>query len=1344
MTLSTQTPRVVIIGNGTRGPYSVVDADGQVIRLTSTSHLRLTRYDTATTDNDEGTVLILDTDYAMSGTQDSRFFTLDASQDVLSSSERIVAERVQSYIQDLSLTTSGAFNATAVQSRFDKIEEKLQEVKAQLDRKVGIQFADSTAHKALPAPPAVRPTYFYQNADGSIGQSEIPDLDDLNTVLAQVQAGGVFETDRVNIRNYYVDGQTNWTSAIVTAAAAAMSTGKALWFPGDDDEYETDFQNFASSINIILDPGATVKLIDSATMSGDALGVFRLRASNSSIDGGVFDFNRDGQDRAAYNTAGGSAVRSYWGVVALGTSATHIENIRIRTKVINCADFAVGVQYVDGYDIDVEVETSGSGVILKDADGGIVRRARLVDLDNADWEIYPHAFDALNCDGGILNNIDIVNQKGYDTAAGNAKTDYFSGVTISDSTNMSGDNWYVTAKSDLTMAKGVGVSLLGLTKSSFSNITVKRYSSVHFELGALDGCDFTNIFLDGEYMTTSLFAGEAQMGCHVLNQGLYSNLTSRIRRPSINCTFTNMQSVRMLSRGLIVYLGMDCQWIGGKFNGNQYGIDIRSDSTNESFPAPEIQVTSRLKFLGVEARFNEVAGLWNGGSTDLFCENCDFSDNGQAANNTGDALRLSGTLAVATAGYYGNDSSTTVARTRPILSDCTFQDTQSVTSAFGSCDPAAPTIVSVERPELYNFGQTVTVNNGAGASTDLVAQVLDITGDELTLSLPLTNFPLVSSGAHRITTVGTAITVFSSSQAAIIQGRMWIKIGTEYRQVIAIASNGLSGTLAVAFTSNQSAVAFEIVKTEIEQIRSQDYGLYTLSTARDAGLKVVNPNWGAQNKVSNYSLAGPAQIESVINVKDYGAVGDGSTDDTTAITTATAVLLARATYGAAELYFPKGYYKITDEWIFDNSDSSSEVQPIRIRGDGGYTGQGATRILVTPATSKRGLVLISTQQFEIDGIEFISANNNVSVLIDLDADINPKFSGFHTQFKRCSFRPFSGTTPTIRLIRQRNSAQNKWTECWIGGTSQIFQLGDVVDATKGGSGGTGANIFERCQLYCDFEVYDGLNNTFLNATFARSTSTRPVRIYPAAAGFVRNDNMSFINCTQVSATDQNVEAVNFFTQGAGSIGLVVQNCRFDGYVITFDVDGAGSAVFDGNQYNPPSNPSGVIGIRLGSSAKRVRIGAESFEGLTAVNMIPIDDNRTAPRWPLVVDAVLSPDYTFASVTNFETVMTGTFRCEGGLHRITYSAAINVNAAGAGNYQSQFTLGGTVQQKLSRLEAYSNSLSGYLDASAVLNIDGSSSDVTWVLQLKQAAGTASVVEANDSSWSTYVQIEKVTG
>ena len=177
MTLTTAcTPRVVITGNGTLGPYSLVDASSVAIRLVSTGHLKLTRYAASTDDNNDGTLLVLNTDYSVGGTQDARTFTLIGTQAVLTSSQRIVAERVQSYTQDLDLTTGGAFNASSLESRFDKIAEFQQELKARLDRVPALQFSDATANVAFPSPPTSTTQFLARNTAGEIAYATAADL----------------------------------------------------------------------------------------------------------------------------------------------------------------------------------------------------------------------------------------------------------------------------------------------------------------------------------------------------------------------------------------------------------------------------------------------------------------------------------------------------------------------------------------------------------------------------------------------------------------------------------------------------------------------------------------------------------------------------------------------------------------------------------------------------------------------------------------------------------------------------------------------------------------------------------------------------------------------------------------------------------------------------------------------------------------------------------------------------------------------------------------------------------------------------------------------------------------
>lgn len=427
------------------------------------------------------------------------------------------------------------------------------------------------------------------------------------------------------------------------------------------------------------------------------------------------------------------------------------------------------------------------------------------------------------------------------------------------------------------------------------------------------------------------------------------------------------------------------------------------------------------------------------------------------------------------------------------------------------------------------------------------------------------------------------------------------------------------------------------------------------SSETDPVLRVWLDNVGAFNV--DYGLKSHLlPFHGVLNVRDYGAEGDGSTDDTAAFQAVIAAAIALATNGACTIYVPTGAYKLTDELVFAKTDDI--VAPIKMVGDGGYSGDGASRMIWLPTTSKRGLVLISTEQFCAEGIEFISGNSNVSVLIDVDAEENPVFSSIHTRFSRCSMRIFSSTSPTTALIRLRNTVQTSFDDCWMGGTAgssiQKMQLGGPLDGTKAGGGGAGLTTFTRAQLYLDIEVFNTVSTTFQSTVFARASADAPVRIYPAASNFTRQDNTIFIGCSQVSPIDQALSAVNFWTQGTGSEGITALNNRFDGYVVTFDVDGLGYATFSGNTYNPPSNPSGCVGIRLGSTATRVDIGTEHFTALVLAGQTEVTDSRSSPTatWPVTQHTrALRPetDNTYAlgtSAKSYSEIWLGGIRIRG--------------------------------------------------------------------------------------------------
>jgi len=84
-----------------------------------------------------------------------------------------------------------------------------------------------------------------------------------------------------------------------------------------------------------------------------------------------------------------------------------------------------------------------------------------------------------------------------------------------------------------------------------------------------------------------------------------------------------------------------------------------------------------------------------------------------------------------------------------------------------------------------------------------------------------------------------------------------------------------------------------------------------------------------------------AKLRDVVSVKDFGAVGDGTTDDTTALQAAIAYCENATQYGGRALYFPGGRYKIS-------ASLTLSKEFITIYGDGPWESQIYAVGLTTP------------------------------------------------------------------------------------------------------------------------------------------------------------------------------------------------------------------------------------------------------------------------------------------------------------------------------------------------------------------------------------------------------------
>jgi hypothetical protein len=478
-----------------------------------------------------------------------------------------------------------------------------------------------------------------------------------------------------------------------------------------------------------------------------------------------------------------------------------------------------------------------------------------------------------------------------------------------------------------------------------------------------------------------------------------------------------------------------------------------------------------------------------------------------------------------------------------------------------------------------------------------------------------------------------------------------------------------------------------------------------------------------------------------VNVLWFGAAGDSVADDTAAFQACINTMIARTNAGGgfgATITIPNGEYKLTG--TLSLRVAGNIVPGLRFQGEGGYPGKSGTRLRWSPASGPTvGLFLSSAQQCEFNDIEFVCANANVSTLINIDAEVSPTFSTFHPAFNRCGFRTFSGINPSVRMLRIVNTALAEFNKCWFSGNNNSMLLGDNGVGTEG-NGTAGDTLFTQCQIYWNIEVGNVEGLTFLNCVFARVDATTPVKIFPSASGFVRQQRVSFIGCSQVSVTSA-VE-ITFWQQGAGSEGLVALNNRWDGYKTTFLIDGNGYAVLDGNIYNPPAGVIGIIGIVVGANALNVKVGAEDFSALLVGGFIGVDDNRAAPKRPLVIDASLGTDFTFASIGNYEDIITASHQFRGGLYHVRWR--LNIVAGDQADFSGRILINGAIITKLSNLQRIPIGANGTLTGDAIILIDGTTAAVDVKLVCRQNLGAPGTVQASDTSYSSFVQVEQVGG
>jgi hypothetical protein len=247
-------------------------------------------------------------------------------------------------------------------------------------------------------------------------------------------------------------------------------------------------------------------------------------------------------------------------------------------------------------------------------------------------------------------------------------------------------------------------------------------------------------------------------------------------------------------------------------------------------------------------------------------------------------------------------------------------------------------------------------------------------------------------------------------------------------------------------------------------------------------------------KVTSANRTIAEKFSESISVKDFGAIGDGTTNDTTAINNAIAYAVANE---QPTINFPSGEYLVTSTIVIDHNGVCLQGESSRVSGNsvtGGpvnqlygtrikYTGTGAailvSRVSVTPVPpeSTNFIENICIRNMQINctnaatyGLHCIKPVGgifeNLTIVGILDT------SGAVGNARNSCIRLEAGVDNIFRFIDMNGSGDSDVTHYANGLTSTVY-LGEPVTTT----------VFEKCYFHYNYTNYIDSTITFYNCIF---------------------------------------------------------------------------------------------------------------------------------------------------------------------------------------------------------------------------------------------------------------------
>ena len=302
-------------------------------------------------------------------------------------------------------------------------------------------------------------------------------------------------------------------------------------------------------------------------------------------------------------------------------------------------------------------------------------------------------------------------------------------------------------------------------------------------------------------------------------------------------------------------------------------------------------------------------------------------------------------------------------------------------------------------------------------------------------------------------TVAQANPIILNASGRVPTGEIWLTTGYGYKFVVEDSNSVLIGTYDNVPSSAQPPITNDASSISYEQGAPTTAGSFVIgntylissigttnfqligAASNTVGIHFIATGVGSGTGTAQFTRTVQSRLQDSVSVKDFGAVGDGTTDDTLAIQNAINWVAykyqASGAFAGGSVYMPSGIYKITDALQLGYGE---DFHTIYLHGDGpridGSTTKSGTAIVPTfndrPALAINCGIKTTVKNLSIIGknLTWINDNNlgsynGTTGINDLVAAnwVDPTFpasaSSQYAPYCGIAIDAYCGTQPTV-------------------------------------------------------------------------------------------------------------------------------------------------------------------------------------------------------------------------------------------------------------------------------------------------------------------------------------------